>query len=139
MVHLKLPSRLCRCSCTTQLYLFGGKSGLNRSLVPRYLFTTKFRFKLYSPGVTSIGVTAFVLLLIVRIFVPTSHLPRIYLYCFCIPAYWLLSPLPPQVRFVPSSLGWWQHIYPIVASATTGLPQGHYISDSGDSRTRVIT
>jgi len=89
-----------------------------------------------SPGATCRGVTAFVCyysLYLLLLLLVTS--PRIYLYYYCSPEHQLLSSHHPmfdsyQVLLVGGSI-----IYPIVASATTRHPQGHYTSDSRDSRT----
>jgi len=121
------------------LYLYGGKSGWIHSLVPRYLFTTKVRFKLYFPSPPRPNQyrcdNIHVILLIVRIlFLLVTYLE----YTFIAFVYLRIGHYPLfhprfdsyQVLLVGGSI-----TYPIVASATTWPPQGHYISDSGDSRT----
>jgi len=87
------------------------------------------------PGATCIGVTAFVCyysLYLLLLLLVTS--PRIYLY-YCSSEYQLLSSHHPRFDSYQVLLVGGSFIYPIVASATTWPPQGHYIRDPGGSRT----
>ena len=125
VVHLKLPSRLCRCSCTTQLSIC---TEVSRAKSARQYHGThlplNFGLNSIPPGVTSIGVTTFVSYYLLYVFCSYQSLTQNISLLLCLSAYWSLSPLPPQVRFVPSSLGWWQHYLPYRGIGHDPTPSG---------------